>query len=325
MRSWFVIPAMGVACGGAAAALGGSPVLGLAGAAIAAVIRVLAGDSPAALSGAVLAPLLAIATWADTGGALVRAAIALAAAGWTITELARSPDGAPQIATANDNAPPAAIAIPYSPWFAVLPATLAAVLEPSCTPLIALAGARLITAPGLRSRWAFAVPVAGALAFLLAVLAGTTWRGLGALWFATAAHPVALPVVAARAADALGPLTAVAALAGLASLARARLAELALAACVAGALLVDIRAGALGPVSVGLAALLAGLAIGRLAALIRLPSGQAITGAACGLLVMFPPAWTAIAAAAASTERASPISKDHPLTDAPPHTGRASR
>jgi hypothetical protein len=331
MRSWFVIPAMGGACGGAAVALGGSPVLGLAGAAIAAVIRVLAGDSPAALSGAMLAPLLAVATWADTRAGLVRAAIALAAAGWTITELARSPDGRTTLGTqptANDNAPPTTLSIPYSPWFAVLPASLAALLAPSCAPLIAIAGARLVTAPGRRSRWALAVPTVGALACLLAVLGATTWRGLGALWF-PAAHPTPLFTVAERAGELLGPLTAVAALAGLASLTRARLAELALAACVAGALLVDIRAGTPGPVTVGLAALLAGLAVGRLAALIRLPAGQAITGAVCGLLVMFPPAWTAIDAA--TTEPASvPTSKDRPLADAqhaPPaaHSGQASR
>jgi hypothetical protein len=286
MRSWVVIPAMGVACGGAAVALGVSPVVALAGAAIAAVVRVLAGDSPAALSGAVLAPILAVASLAGAGDALVRSAIAVAAAGWTIAELARTADGAP-----GDPDPPAG---PTSPLVAVLPALIAAILDPSFVALVAITGARLVLTPWQRPRGVLIVPLAGALAIALAVLAGTSWPALGARWFGTAAHPVALPVLAARAGAALGPLTAVAALAGLASLVRARYAELALAASVIGAVLVDLRAGSLGVASIGLAALLAGLAIGRLAALIRIPSGQAITGATIGVLVIFPPAWTAI-------------------------------
>jgi hypothetical protein len=59
--------------------------------------------------------------------------------------------------------------------------------------------------------------------------------------------------------------------------------------------LVDLRAGALGVATTGLAALLAGLAIGRFAALIRIPSGQALAGATAGLLVVLPPAWAAVA------------------------------
>jgi hypothetical protein len=148
-----------------------------------------------------------------------------------------------------------------------------------------------------------AVPAAGALAIGLAVLAGTSWPALGALWFGGAAHPVApgglaglagLVDLAGLVGTTLGPLTAVAALAGLASLARARYAELAIAACCAGAVLVDVRAGAPGSASIGLAALLAGLAVGRLAATIRIPSGQAIAGATIGVVVTLPPAWSAI-------------------------------
>jgi hypothetical protein len=177
--------------------------------------------------------------------------------------------------------------------------------------LVAIAGARHATAPWAprqRPRWALAVPVAGVLAIALAVLAGTAWPALGARWFGDAANPVAPVVLAGLAGATLGPLTAVAALAGLASLARARHAELAVAAAVAGAALVDLRAGALGPASIGLAALLAGLAIGRLAAMIRIPSGQAIAGATIGVLVALPPAWSAF-------EHRSPGA----------HTGQASR
>jgi hypothetical protein len=298
MRSWFVIPAMGVACGGAAVTLGSSPLVGLAGAALAAVVRVLAGDSPAALSGAVLAPVLAVASFADAGGETARAALALATAAWTVVELARTP-----------GAPGSPRGWPLgSPLVAVLPAVVAAVLDPSFVALVAIAGARLLTTPWQRPRWVLAVPAAGVLAIGLAVLAGTSWPGLGVRWFGAAAHPVAPVVLAGLAGAMLGPLTAVAALAGIASLVRARYAELAVAAAVASAALVDVRAGALGPASIGLAALLAGLAIGRLAAMIRIPSGQAIAGATIGVLVTVPPAWSAF--------------EHRPLAA---HTGQASR
>jgi hypothetical protein len=70
-------------------------------------------------------------------------------------------------------------------------------------------------------------------------------------------------------------------------------ASLALAACAAGALLVDLRAGAIGPLTLGLAALAAGLGAARFAGQIRLPAGQALAGALVGLLLLLPPAWTA--------------------------------
>jgi hypothetical protein len=271
---------MAVAAGGAAIALGMSPVVALTGAALAAVIRALAGDSPAALTGAVVAPLVAIASLAgDAGGEPVRAAIALAAAGWTVVALAR-PAGAGSVS---------------SPLVAVLPAALAAALDPSFVALVAIAGARLVTAPWRRPAWTLGVPVAGALAVVLAVLAGTVWPRLGAVWFGAPPHPVPAAALALAAAAALGPITAVAALAGLGALVRLRHAELALAAAVAGAILVDLRAGAVGPATLGLAALLAGLATGRLAAMIRIGSGQAIAGATLGALVLLPPAWIALA------------------------------
>jgi len=293
VRSWFVIPAVGAACGGAAVALEITPAVALVGAAFAAAIRALAGDAPAQLAAAVLAPLLAVASFAEAGGGLARGVLALAAAAWAVTELARA-DGEST-----------------SPLVAVLPATVAAVLDPSFVALIAITGLRLLTAAWQRPRWAIVVPIAGLAAILLAVVAGTTWSGLGLRWFGTAAHPVPVAVLAGAAAAALGPLTAVAALAGLAALARLRYGELALAAAIAGAVLADVRAGALGIATIGLAALLAGLAIGRFAALIRIPSGQALAGATAGLLVVLPPAWTAVA----QRGHRAPVA----------HTGHASR
>jgi hypothetical protein len=294
VRSWLAIPAMGLACGGAAIALGLAPALALTGAALAAAVRALAGDSPAALAGAVIAPTLAVASFAEAGDPGSRAALALAAAGWAIAELARSPVAAPRAAAAQRA-------------LVALPAAAAAALDPSFVALVALAGLHLVAAPGPRPRWAVAVLASGALAIALAVVAGTRWPALAAPWFVRAAHPVALPALLAATGAALGPLTAVAALAGLVPLGPPRTAELAVASAVAGALLCDLRAGAPGHASLGLAALLSGLAIIRLARMIRIPSGQAIAGATIGALVVAPTAWTAVElrAAAAHTGHAS--------------------
>jgi hypothetical protein len=292
---------MAAIAGAAAVALGMTPALGLTAAGLAAAIRVLAGNSAAALTGAAIAPLVAVASLAGGGGVSLRAALALAAAGWTVTEL-----GWPA-----DTPRPAA-----SPLVAVLPAAIAGILDPSFVALLAIAGVRLVRSPGRpRTRWVLCAPVAGAIALVLAGLAATVWPGLGARWLGAAAHPVtasSLIATASAAADALGPLTAVAALAGLAALVRARWAELALAAGVAGAIGVDLRAAAVGPATIGLAALLAGLAIGRLAAMIRLASGQAITGATIGALALAAPAWTALA-------------HRTPAPAPAPHIGQASR
>lgn len=286
MRSWLVIPAMGAASSAAAVGLGAhapAPIIaiGLAGAAQTAVIRALAGDSPASLVGAVLAPLLLIASVVDPsladGMALVRACIAIAAAGWTVVELARPTT---------------------SPLVALLPAMIAAVLSPAYVALVAIAGSRLITAPWQRPRWAIGVPIVGALALVLAVLAGASAHGslgaLGDLWIGALRSPRGLPAVLELAAITLGPITAVAALAGLPFLARVRHAELAVGTIVAGALLVSVRSGAVDPALVGIAVLSTGLAVGRLAGMIRLAVGQTALGATLAVLVLMQPVWTVI-------------------------------
>lgn len=278
MRSWLVIPAVAALAGGTAVALGVTPVMALAAAALAAVVRGLAGDGPAALPGVMLAPLLAVASLAEAGGVAVSAALALAAAGWAIAELGRGPEA------------------PGSPLVAALPAAIAGVLDPSFAGLLAIAGVRLIASPGPRPRWAIAVPIAGGLAIALAVLAATAWPQLGARWLGAAGPAAGSPsALAGLAVAALGPVTAAAALAGLSALARPRYAEAGLAVASAGALAVDLATGRFGPASIGLAAILAGLAIGRLAAMIRIPSGQAITGATLGALVLAAPVWSALA------------------------------
>jgi hypothetical protein len=288
MRSWLVIPAMGAASAAAAVGLGANaPVaivaIGLAGAALSAAVRALAGDSPASLTGAVVAPLLLIATVVDPslahGVALVRAFVALAAVGWTLVELSRPTT---------------------SPLVALLPATVAAILSPAYVALVAIAGSRLITAPWQRPRWAIGAPIVGGLALVVALIAGIAAHGsaaaLGDAWAGAPRSPRGLAAVLELTATTLGPITAVAALAGLPFLARVRHAELAVGTIVVGALLVSARSGAVDPSLVGIAVLSTGLAVGRLAGMIRLAVGQAALGATLAVLVLLPPAWTVIEA-----------------------------
>ena len=277
---------MGAVSAAAAAGLGAlapAPIIavGLAGAATTAAIRALAGDSPASLAGAVLAPLLLIAQVFDTslahGVALLRACIAIAAAGWTIVELARPTT---------------------SPLVALLPATIAAVLSPVYVALVGIAGSRLVTAPWQRPRWAPLVPAVGAIALVLAVISGLAPHGplavLGDAWGGAARAPQGPGSLVAQLGATLGPLTAVAALAGLPFLLRLRHAEVAVGTLLLGGFLVGLRTGSVDPSLVVVGALASGLAVGRLAGMIRLAPGQAIAGATVGALVLAPPAWTVI-------------------------------
>jgi hypothetical protein len=282
---------MGAGALAAALALGATPPGALAaaaaGAALAAAVRALAGESAAALTAAVIAPLLAVASIAERGGSLAAPCLALAGIGWTIWELAR-PSARPTVA--------------------LLPAALAALLAPAASPLLAIAGARVAAAPrgparpahpahpALPPRWTLAIPLAGAAVVALAIVTGAASPGRFAeLWFGATARPIAPSALAALAAAALGPIAALAALGGILALARPRprpardrQPELAAAACIAGALLADLRAGAIGPLTLGLGALAAALGAARFAGQIRLPAGQALTGAVVGLMLLLP-------------------------------------
>ena len=281
-----MIPVMGAASAAAAAGLGAlAPgpivVVGLAGAALTAAIRAIAGDSPASLAGAVLAPLLLIACLFDpalaAGVGLNRACIGIAAAGWTIVELSRPTS---------------------SPLVALLPATIAAALSPAYVALVVIAGSRLITAPWVRPRWAPLVPIVGALAVALAVIAGVAPHGplaaLGDAWCGATRAPRGPASLVELVGTTLGPITAVAGLAGLPFLVRVRHAELAIGTIALGAVLIGMRTGAVDPSLVWSAALATGVAVGRLAGMIRIASGQAVIGATVAALVLVPPAWTVV-------------------------------
>jgi hypothetical protein len=104
---------------------------GLAGAALAGAIRALSGDAPGSLVAAVLAPLLVLTSFAEHHVVALVPCIAIAAIAWTVIELARAST---------------------SPLVAMLPATIAGILEPAAIALVPLAGARLVTAPWIRPR-----------------------------------------------------------------------------------------------------------------------------------------------------------------------------
>jgi hypothetical protein len=289
VKSWIVIPATGVVSAAAAITISRDPFAvaasGLAGAAVAAAVRALMADparkleGPAMLVAAVLAPLLVLASLAEHHAIAVAPCVSIAAIAWTIALLASQ----------------------ESPLVALLPATIAGVLEPAAIALVLIAGTRLVRARGrLADRYqtlTIAAPIAGGIAIMLAVIAGGAHDGafakLGRYWFGPA-HPIAARALPALVGDALGPLTAVAALAGLAQLKRLRLAEIAILATGAGALLVDLRAGAVGPTTLAIAALLAALAIGGFARTIRMPSIQGVAGVTVAAMLLVPPTWTAV-------------------------------
>lgn len=291
LRAWSVIPALGALAALGAAALGDPPVAalaaGLLAAALTAAIRAYAGDEPAVLAGAATGALVGTAAALAAAHAapldVTRACLAGAAAAWTFVELVR-----PAPATAR-------------PAVALLPATIAAALDPAYVALVLVASIRYWRSPQRRGRWAIALPVVGAVLIGLAALALRAETGA----FATLARAwTGAPLAHARAGDllagtgdVLGPLAALAALAGSALAAtRGRAVALSLAALAVGSLATSLRAGAVAPSGFVLAGLAAGVAIAHLAALVRHPTGQACLGVTAGVLLLVTPAWTLSAA-----------------------------
>ena len=326
---------MGVVSSAAAIAILRDPFAvaasGLAGAAIAAAVRALAPQDPAAIVAAVLSPLLFVVSIAEHGLFAAAPCVAIAAIMWTIALLAR-PANTPALAVQmhghddcldgtrrhgdteksffgrlrrpETSSPCLRVSVSNTSGTGraadvavvmMLPAVVAAVLEPAAIALVPIAATRLATSN--RRPWMVAIPFAGGVAVLLAVIAGTAHHGvfasLGAHWFG-AAHPIAAHDMPRLLGDAIGPLTGVAALAGIALLAKLRLAELAVISVIAGSLLCDLRSGAIGPTTLAMAALCAALAIGRFARTIRMPNLQAVAGVTVAVMLLVPPAWTVI-------------------------------
>jgi hypothetical protein len=276
VRPWYVIPLLGIAGAATAYLTTRDPILALAfamcGAALAAAIRAFLGP---ALVGAIAAvggtmigvvDLLAITPH-------LRAVVAAAAGLFALSELARArlPNASPL---------PAAGA-----------ALLAGVLDPSYVGLVAVSGIAWLTAPVHRPRGVVALPILGGVATIVAIVLAC--GGHSAVWHAWLGHatghrdPLATLL---RAGDVIGPMAACAALAGVAlCLAHGRLAAAAVASIVAVTAAMSLAGGFVAPAVPLVAALGAGIAIGRLAALVRLPVGQAFVGATAGFVLAVVP------------------------------------
>ena len=227
--------------------------IGVAAAAVTAATRVLAGHSPASLAGGVVAAGLVAFGVGDA-----RSALAIATACFAIVELTRE--------------------TPRSPLPPIAAAFVAAMLDPSFVALAPVVGWQLVRGP----RWTWIVPIAGVVVVALAVI---TAVGAPSLWRVWAGHDAArdLDVTIVAIGSTLGAIASVAAIAGLALVPRRGLVVIAIAIT---AIAVDTRSGQVGGASIGIAALAAGLAVSRLAAMIRMPVGQAFAGATAGFIVV---------------------------------------
>jgi hypothetical protein len=283
-KTWLAIPVLAIACAGLALAANQPIEVALAvaalGAALAAAVRAFAGPSIAVAVASTAASLVGVLSLLELGvPELARASIACAAGLFAIGELVRP-------------LPPGA-----SPWPALGAALLAGILDPSFTPLLPIAGVRLITGPWSLPRWTHAIPVLGVLVLALAVLTVLFRdRALAELWMLWAARDVtgAEPLaIFTSTGDLLGPVTAVVAAAGLVVCAlRGVVAATAVGGVLIAALGVDLVAGSTGSATVVCAALGAGSGIARFAALIRWPVGQTFVGAAVGAMLVVAPVWT---------------------------------
>jgi hypothetical protein len=287
-KTWLVIPALALAAAGLAFAAGQRPeaiaAIAALGAALAAAVRAFTGPSSAAAVAASAASLLGVLAVLELPEIdVARVAVASAAGMFAIAELVRP-------------MPPDA-----SPWPAIGAGLLAVIVDPAFGVLLLVAGVRYVTGPWPQPRWALLVPLAGVIAIIFVVLAATLRHGafkeLWELWAArgtSSAHPLDVLVAIG---DLLGPVTAVVALAGLGACAvRGTIPLVAAIGVAAGALAIDVATGSVGAATIVSAAMGAGVGIARFSALIRWPAGQALVGAAVGVMLVTAPVWTLAAA-----------------------------
>jgi hypothetical protein len=283
LRPWYVIPALGLASAAAAFAASHQTAdalaIGACGAALAAAIRAFLGPSGvaavAAAAGAALG-VLALITLAPP----VRAALAGAAGLFAIAELARPKQ-------------------PHeSPLPAVGAALLAAGLDPSYVALVAVAGAAWLRAPVSRPRAAVLIPILGVIAtgFACACAIAYSKTSLWHTWLGHATYPRDLVTTLVRTGDNVGPIAVFAAAVGLvACLAHGRFAAAAVVSVIAVTAIASLAGGFVAPAAPLVAALGAGVAIGRFAALVKWPVGQAFVGATTGFVLVCVPVWSLLA------------------------------
>ncbi len=230
-------------------------------------LRAFVGAGGIAAVAATTGAALGVLGWFELATPSVRAAIAGAAAMFAICELVRR-------------------SADTSPWPAVGASALAAVLDPAYAVLpIVAAMAVVASSPRRLKRWSIALAIGcGAVAVIVVLvhLGGVAPRHVGATLRAIG--------------DGIGPLTAVAAIAGIVQCAsRGRSAAAAMLGVVALTAVFALANGReLPPVPI-VGGLAAGVALGRLASLVRVPVGQAFVGATVGFVLVVVPAWPLVA------------------------------
>ncbi|MFT3692833.1 MAG: hypothetical protein QM831_06815 [Kofleriaceae bacterium] len=283
MRPWYVIPVLAIASIAAAWLITHHVPLAIAigacAAALTAAIRGVLGPSGvaavAAAGGGAVGMLGALALHVT-----IRDAIGGAAAMFSIYELARDKQ------------------VTESPLPAAGAAVLAGVIDPSYAGLVCVAGIAWLRSPGSKPRGAIALPVIGAIAALVAISCALTspHSSLYVHWLGrTPAHrDIANTLL--RTGDVVGAMPAFAALVGLVScILRDRVSGFAVGAIVGITAITSLAGGFVSPAAPLVAGLGTGVAIGRLAMLVRLPVGQQFVGATCGFVLVVAPAWTLIA------------------------------
>jgi len=275
-RTWWVVPVAGVGCGALVAARDGwiaAAACAVLAAAVAATVRSFGGASVGVAAAAASAAVLATAIVLVGGNVSARDAVAAACGMFVVAELAR-----PQ-------------AVDSSPWPALGGAWLASALAPAFVALIPIAGVRWVRGPWPRPRAAIAMPIAGGVLIAAALACYALRPSWWAAWSHHAVHRIGLVQYAETLGDALGPAGVVAAIAGLAIAVRAgRTIAVAIVALAVGAIANDLMAGTIGAPIAALTAVSAGVAVARLAAIVRIPSGQPVVSACVGALVVATPA-----------------------------------
>lgn len=289
MRSWVVIPLLGVTAAEIALCTQHSTwsaaVVGCVAVALGAAIRSFIGRSLAAALSGVAGALLGVIGLVGLPSLEVqrgRFAIGGAAALFAIYQLTRS---------RADRASPAP---------AIAASLLASALDPSYVPLwVVVAVQWAARSQGATRRWMYGVAVVGVVATCGAVALATLWHD-GATWRAwSGLHGEASGVgdVFERIGDLLGPIAACCSVAGLVlCILLNKSGGLAISAVAAMTVIAAWSSNDIPPAAPMVAGVCSGVAIGRFAASLHHPAGQAFIGAVAGFVLVVGSAWSLVAA-----------------------------
>jgi hypothetical protein len=166
---------------------------------------------------------------------------------------------------------------------------LAVAMDRAALAVVPVIGALLALRVRHGARWPLIAPVAGGVAWVLAMI--PVWRGAGAVTAPTGVDDARYAIELMDAIGAIAVVAAVAGLAGMLGRRSTRWAGALVIALVAGGVALDRLAGhPVGALPVVGLALAAGAGVGRLARLVAPPVGQACLGAAAAVIVALPAA-----------------------------------